>query len=66
MRRGYRCRLKIKYSHVILRSRSCTNESLSMICDEETDHPIEREIPLSAFKDADEVFSEIRAFTERR
>lgn len=43
-----------------------TNESLSMICDEETDHPIEREIPLSAFKDADEVFSEIRAFTERR
>ena len=43
-----------------------TNENLSMICDEETDHPIEREIPLSAFKDADEVFSEIRAFTERR
>ena len=39
-------------------------EAVYMICDEETDAPIERELPLSAFKDVGEVFLAIREFME--
>jgi len=35
-----------------------------MICDEETDAPIEKELPLSDFKDVGEVFLAIREFIE--
>lgn len=39
-------------------------EAVYMVCDEETDTPIESEIPLSAFKDVGEVFLAIREFIE--
>jgi len=39
-------------------------EAIYMICDEETDAPIEKEIPLSDFKDVGEVFLAIREFIE--
>lgn len=39
-------------------------EAVYMICDEETDAPIEKEIPLSNFKDVGEVFFAIREFIE--
>lgn len=39
-------------------------EAVCMICDEETDAPIEKELPLSDFKDVGEVFLAIRAFIE--
>jgi hypothetical protein len=39
-------------------------EAIYMICDEETDAPIEKEIPLSDFKDVGEVFFAIREFIE--
>lgn len=42
------------------------SEKLSMICDEESDDPIEKEIPLSEFKDVVEVFMAIRDFIENR
>ena len=41
-----------------------TSDGLYLICDEETDAPIEKEIPLSDFKDAGEVFLAIREFIE--
>ena len=37
-------------------------ETICMICDEETDAPIEAEIPLSAVRDADHAFAEISTF----
>lgn len=39
-------------------------EAVYMICDEETDTPIEKELPLSDFKDVGEVFLAIREFIE--
>lgn len=39
-------------------------EIMYMICDEETDNPIEIEIPLCNFKDVGEVFLAIRDFIE--
>lgn len=39
-------------------------EAVYMICDEETDEPIEKELPLSNFKDVGEVFLAIREFIE--
>ena len=42
------------------------SKGLSLICDEETDAPIEKEMPLSDFKNVGEVFLTIRAFIERR
>ena len=39
-------------------------EAVYMICDEETDAPIEKEIALSNFKDVGEVFLTIREFIE--
>ena len=39
-------------------------EAIYMICDEETDAPIEKEIALSNFKDVGEVFLTIREFIE--
>ena len=39
-------------------------EAVYMICDEETDAPIEKEIALSNFKDVGEVFLAIREFIE--
>ena len=39
-------------------------KAVYMISDEETDAPIEKEIPLSAFKDVGEVFLAIREFVE--
>jgi hypothetical protein len=39
-------------------------EAIYMICDEETDAPIEKEISLSGFKDVGEVFLSIREFIE--
>ena len=39
-------------------------EAVYMICDEETDAPIEKELPLSDFKDVGEVFLAIREFIE--
>ena len=39
-------------------------EAVYMICDEETDIPIEKELPLSDFKDVGEVFLAIREFIE--
>ncbi len=39
-------------------------EVVYMICDEETDTPIEKELPLSDFKDVGEVFLAIREFIE--
>lgn len=39
-------------------------EGVCMICDEETDTPIEKEIALSNFKDVGEVLLAIRAFVE--
>ena len=39
-------------------------EAVYMICDEETDTPIGKEIPLSDFKDVGEVFVSIREFIE--
>lgn len=39
-------------------------EVVYMICDEETDAPIEKEIPLSDFKDVGKVFLAIREFIE--
>lgn len=39
-------------------------EAVYMICDEETDAPIEKELPLSVFKDVVEVFLAIREFIE--
>ena len=41
-----------------------TSDGLYLICDEETDAPIEKEIPLSNFKDVGEVFLAIREFIE--
>lgn len=41
-----------------------TSDGLYLICDEETDAPIEKEIPLSYFKDVGEVFLAIREFIE--
>ena len=39
-------------------------EAVYMICDEEIDAPIEKELPLSVFKDVGEVFLAIREFIE--
>ena len=39
-------------------------ESVCMICDEETDDPIEKEMPLSDFQNVGEVFLTIREFME--
>ena len=39
-------------------------EAIYMICDEEIDMPIEKEIPLSHFEDVGEVFGAIREFIE--
>ena len=39
-------------------------EAVDMICDEETDAPIEKGLPLSDFKDVGEVFLAIREFIE--
>lgn len=39
-------------------------EAIYMICDEETDSPIEKEIPLSDLTDVGEVFLAIREFIE--
>lgn len=39
-------------------------DALSMIMDEETDTPIEKEIPLSELSDIDQVFAVIREFVE--
>ena len=39
-------------------------EAVYMICDEESDAPIEKELPLSDFKDVGEVFGAIREFIE--
>ena len=39
-------------------------KAVYMICDEETDTPIEEELPLSDFKDVGEVFLAIREFIE--
>lgn len=39
-------------------------EAIYMICDEETDTPIEKEIALSNYKDVGEVFLAIREFIE--
>lgn len=41
------------------------SKALYMIVDEETDTPIEKEIPLSEFTDMGEVFSAIRKFVEQ-
>ena len=41
-----------------------TQDRLGMICDEETDQPIEKEIPLSSFKNVGGVFLAIRRFIE--
>ena len=41
-----------------------TSDGLYLICDEETDALIEKEIPLSNFKDVGEVFFAIREFIE--
>ena len=41
-----------------------TSDGLYLICDEETDMPIEKEIPLSHFEDVGEVFGAIREFIE--
>ena len=40
------------------------SEAIYMICDEETDAPIEKEIPLSDLTDVGEVFLAIREFVE--
>ena len=40
------------------------SQSLYMIVDEETDTPVEKEVPLSEFADMGEVFSAIREFVE--
>ena len=39
-------------------------EAIYMICDEETDTPVEKEIELSTFKDVGEVFLAMRDFIE--
>ena len=41
-----------------------TSDGLHLICDEETDMPIEKEIPLSHFEDVGEVLGAIREFIE--
>ncbi len=41
-----------------------TSDGLYLICNDETDAPIEKEIPLSDFKDVGEVFLAIREFIE--
>ena len=41
-----------------------TSDGLYLICDEEAEAPIEKEIPLSDFKDVGEVFLAIREFIE--
>lgn len=41
-----------------------TSGGLYLICDEETDLPIEKEIPFSHFEDVGEVFGAIRVFIE--
>jgi hypothetical protein len=41
-----------------------TSDGLYLICDEETDAPIEKEIPLSDLMDVGEVFLAIREFIE--
>lgn len=41
-----------------------TSDGLYLICDEETDAPIEKEIPLSDLTDVGEVFLAIREFIE--
>ncbi len=41
-----------------------TSDGLYLTCDEETDAPIEKEIPLSDFMDLGEVFLAIREFIE--
>ncbi len=52
----------LRKKHEFLIEINC--ESLHMICDEETDTPIEREIPLSDFQDVVSVFVTIREFVE--
>ena len=36
-----------------------------MICDEETDTPIEKEVPLSELKDVEDFFLTVRYFIEK-
>ena len=52
----------IRYKHEF--SVEITSDSLYLICDEETDTPIEKELPISNFKDVGEVFLAIREFIE--
>ena len=40
-------------------------ESIYMICDEETDTPIEKEVPLSELKDVEDFFLTVRDFIEK-
>ena len=40
-------------------------ESVYMICDEETDTPIEKEVPLSELKDVEDFFLTVRDFIEK-
>ena len=42
-----------------------TCEAIYMICDEETDTPIEKEVPLSELKDVGDFFLTIRDFIEK-
>lgn len=41
-----------------------TSDDLYLICDEETDAPIEKELPLSGFENVGDVFTAIRTFIE--
>lgn len=42
-----------------------TCEAIYMICDEETDTPIEKEVPLSELKDVEDFFLTVRDFIEK-
>ena len=41
-------------------------EAVYMICDEETDTPIEKEVPLSELKDVGDFFLTVRNFIENK
>lgn len=52
----------IRHRHEFIVEITC--DSLYLICDEETDTPIEKEWPLSSFGNVEDIFTAIRAFIE--